>query len=320
MELPNVEKLRQSARELGFEGEEAKRWVIEAYKREEDEERDRKKREEDEERGRKRREEDEERGRKRREEDEEREKRKFKREEESKRLEHIRIMELKAREEETPRVEEKSTGNSGNKLPMFDGIGDNLEFFLVRFEDEARHKEWPVKHWGYELRKLMPQPLLPVCYAGSGKGVEASYEEVKTALSRHFGLTAQGYRERLAGVRPRKGEDILAYSNRIRHYLTKWIELSKTEKTYEKLFELTVVDKLLQTVSGGVVEHILERGSLDLTSVIKTGEGYMAAHPSVKLTRDSAPLIGNQRVQGRREESRREDNYQWRGTGYQTKR
>ena len=102
MGLPNVEELKQKARELGLEGEESKKWLIEEYRIA----REKNDKEEDEERGRKKMEEDEER-------DKRKEERAFKREEESKRLEHIRIMELKASEEETPRVEEKSTGNSG---------------------------------------------------------------------------------------------------------------------------------------------------------------------------------------------------------------
>lgn len=306
MVLPNLDDIRKRALDLGLEGEEAKKWVIEEHRLERD--------------------------RKMREEIEERDIRAFKREEEKNRLEHIRKMEeMKASEGLTRKVEQGNTGRSGNKLPMFDGMGDNLEFFLIRFEDEARHKEWAKEHWGYELRKLMPHSLLQVCFAGSGKGVEATYEEVKVALSRHFGLTAQGYREKLAGVKPGKKESMIAYADRISHYLTRWVELSNTEKNYEKLFELTVVDKIIQTVSDEVVEHVLENGSLDLNSVIKTGEVYMAAHPTVTLTRESRPVTGNQRAQDWVEEGkpvtrnqrnryqaeggRRGENYQWGGTG-----
>ncbi|XP_059164553.1 uncharacterized protein LOC131947366 [Physella acuta] len=91
----------------------------------------------------------------------------------------IKRIELANRSNEYVGKEEEQIGVGSSKvtLPKFDGVADHLDFFLLRFEEEARQNRWRQDCWSNELRKLMPAELLPVCFMGHRAEAKASYEE-----------------------------------------------------------------------------------------------------------------------------------------------
>lgn len=95
----------------------------------------------------------------------------------------------------------------------------------------------------------MPTELLPVCFMRQRAEAKASYEEVKTALST-YPPHSTGYGHKFYAISPEVNESSVAYSNHAKHYLTKWVDLSKIDKSFEALRDSMLVDKLLHCQRG----------------------------------------------------------------------
>jgi transposase-like protein len=280
------EELLAEGRSYGYDGEQLTKWVIQREQEERQEEKEERKKQKD----------------------EEREIRKYERENQKKRVENEELLKKEEISLERARVELRTLelrqatkgstdvtatldivsvlqGRSKVTLPKFDGDGDHLDFFLLRFEEEAKQHKWQPDTWTNELRKLMPADLLPVCFMGNKSGTSATYEEVKTALSRHFNLTAQGYRHKFYALTPEPNESVIAYSNRAKHYITRWADLARIEKTFDALRDLMIVDKLLHTINTDVVNFVTERNDMSLDTVLDQADNYLIAHPDKSLTR-----------------------------------
>ncbi|GFR78770.1 hypothetical protein ElyMa_004003100, partial [Elysia marginata] len=62
---------------------------------------------------------------------------------------------------------------------------------------------------------------------------------------KRYDLTEDGYRRKFRSCKPAAGESPDMFVVRIVTYLDRWIELSRTEKSYEKLKDLIVREQFM---------------------------------------------------------------------------
>ena len=67
-----------------------------------------------------------------------------------------------------------------------------------------------------------------------------SYPQLNKALLKRYNLTEDGYREKFRKCKPEQSETIEQLIFCVKTYLEKWMELSRTEATYEGLRDLFV--------------------------------------------------------------------------------
>ena len=240
--------------------------------------------------------------------DEEREERQ--RERESKKLEaqerdRIRVLELEAKEKELQMHEKEKeaqrrhefamkeleiqganteAGSPGNKsaaklpkLPVFVDGKDDLDSYLQRFERFARSNNWDESTWSTSLSALLTGKALDV-YSRLSETAAVDYKQLKEALLKRYELTENGFRKRFRGGKPEDGESPEQFVTRLNRYLTRWVELSKTEKTYEAICDLFVREQFISSCPDDLAVHLRERNLPNLKELTEVAEQFLVAH------------------------------------------
>ena len=122
------------------------------------------------------------------------------------------------------------------------------------------------------------------------------------ALLRRYDLPMDGFRCPSRESRPDIGESPEQFIVRLTGYLTRWVELSNTEKSYEELCDLFIRDQFISACSKDLAIHIRERSPPGLSELAKVAEQYLIAHRKQLATSATVPPRGqlpSQRGQNR---------------------
>ncbi len=163
------------------------------------------------------------------------------------------------------------------KLPEFVDGKDDLDSYLQRFERFAKSNKWDETIWATSLSALLTGKALDV-YSRMSKTVAVNYRELKEALLKRYDLTENGFRVRFRKSNPEEGESPEQFITRLKRYLTRWTELSKTEKTFEVLCELFVKDQFIDACPEELTIYSRERDPENVDRVAKIAEQFLAAH------------------------------------------
>ena len=105
-----------------------------------------------------------------------------------------------------------------------------------------------------------------------------NYTRLKEALLKKYELTENGFAIRFRDGKSEEGESPEQFITRLRRYLTTWIELSKTNKTYEGKSELFVREQFINSCPEDLSIHLRERAPENLEDVAKIAEQFHIAH------------------------------------------
>ncbi|GFN97178.1 retroviral-like aspartic protease 1 [Plakobranchus ocellatus] len=117
------------------------------------------------------------------------------------------------------------------KLPKFQDGRVDLNIWLTRFERFAESNGWSRERWSSSLCALLTGRALD-CYGRLSAEQAKDYDKVKEALMKRYDLTEDGFRRMFRTCKPAEGESPDMFIVRIVTYLDRWIELSKTDKSY----------------------------------------------------------------------------------------
>ncbi|XP_021346951.1 uncharacterized protein LOC110446237 [Mizuhopecten yessoensis] len=173
----------------------------------------------------------------------------------------------------TPR---DSSMKRGPKLPAFDETRDNMDAYLQRFERYAEAQRWERGNWGANLSALLRGKALDVF---SRLPVEKAldFDELKNALLLRFEMTEEGFRKSFRTARPEGGETFSQFATRLQSYAERWIELSKTEKNYEKLRDLMLRDQFIHCCGQDLSLFLKERTPSSITAMAKLADQFVEA-------------------------------------------
>ena len=79
-------------------------------------------------------------------------------------------------------------------------------------------------------------------YPRMSETAAVDYKELKEALLKRYDLTENGFRVRFRNSKPEEGESPEQFITRIKRYLTRWIDLAKTEKSFELFVKEQLID------------------------------------------------------------------------------
>ena len=291
------------AKELGYEGEDLRKFVSErqtemredrAREREEKKASDLREIEE----GKRRAEED----REKRQIEEDREKRQVEEDREKRQMElelkklesEIRMKEVEARmtfdirqTEEQRRTDvgdyqpvipgSRNQGIQNIKFPTFNENKDCLDAYLLRFERTCEAFEIPQKLWPLTLARHLEGKALEV-YQRLTPLEAQEYTCLKEQLLKRFQLTEGGYRRKFKESRMEPGETPSQFVERLRRYLKQWILLAGHKETYEGLQNLILRDQFFITCPTDLRIFIKEKGKTDLVEMLTHAESYIDAH------------------------------------------
>jgi len=117
----------------------------------------------------------------------------------------------------------------GPKIPPFNEIHDSMDSYLQRFEQFAEGQKWAPDIWAQYLSALLKGKALDV-YGRLPADQAKVYALVKDALLKRFQLTKEGFKTTFYASKVETGESPAQFSARLGNYLTRWIEMSGTER------------------------------------------------------------------------------------------
>ncbi|XP_062610662.1 uncharacterized protein LOC134272448 [Saccostrea cucullata] len=144
------------------------------------------------------------------------------------------------------------------KMPYFDEIKYDIDFFLRRFERYATAQKWNEGMWAVNLSALLKGRALDV-YALLPQEKALDYAALKTALLRRFEKTEGGFREYFRRCRPEVGETFIQFAVRLGSYLDRWIEFGKVNNTYNGLYDLVLRDQFISICNRDLALFLKER-------------------------------------------------------------
>ena len=163
------------------------------------------------------------------------------------------------------------------KLPSFVDGKDDLDAYLQRFERFATTAKWEKTGWATKLSALLSGRALDV-YSRLSEEAASDYHKMKIALMKRYDLTEDGYRRKFRVSTPETDESPDQFIVRLSTYLIRWLELSKTEKTFEGLKDLIVKEQFINSCPKELAVHLRERAPESLEEIAKIADQYLEAH------------------------------------------
>ena len=231
------------------------------------------------------------------------------REERQRRREHERIMkelEVKQEQAKQPELPSKVSENKAYKpspklpkLPAFRDGKDEIDSYLLRFERYATAMNWPNSEWATSLSALLTGRSLDV-YARLPADKAKVYNDLKAALLFSFQLTEEGFRVKFRSARPETGETYTQFSDRIKSYLMRWVEVGQIPKTFDGIVGLLLKEQVHRVCSKELVLYLKERQPKDIAELVKLADTYVEAH---RYRLDKKPANVNRNVSFRPNQS-----------------
>ena len=158
-----------------------------------------------------------------------------------------------------------------------------MDSYLHRFERYALAQSWNKDLWATHLSALLKGKALNV-YALLPSDQALDYDALKMALLKRYELTEDGFKRKFRSCRPELGETFCQFSVRMSSYLTKWIEMASTPKTYEGLFDLMMRDQLLHICNRDLALFLKERTPISLPQMATIADQYKEARLTSALS------------------------------------
>ncbi|PIK47158.1 hypothetical protein BSL78_15966 [Apostichopus japonicus] len=162
-------------------------------------------------------------------------------------------------------------------LPAFDEKCDDIDSYLKRFERFMTSLEIPKTQWAVLLSSVLTGKALSVYSRLPDEHVK-DYDRLKSSLLRKYDLNGEGFRRKFRYSRPEGGETYLQFVERMKGFLTRWVELTNTTKSYEGLCGLMLKEQLFNGFNRDLGVFVKERQPKSLEDVAKLADQYIEAH------------------------------------------
>ena len=130
------------------------------------------------------------------------------------------------------------------KLPCFVESSDSMDSYLNRFEKFGIAQKWDKEDYATFLSTLLTGKALDV-YSRLPVEHTNDYEYLKAALLSQYQLTGDDFRKKFFSVRQSQSETAPQFMANLDQYLSRWIDLTKTDHTFAALRELILRQQFL---------------------------------------------------------------------------
>ena len=192
------------------------------------------------------------------------------------------------------------------KLPTFCDGKDDLDAYLGRFERYAETHAWDKGTWALNLSALLTGRALEVYSRLSNENAK-DYDVLKKALQDRYHLNAEGFRMKLRESVAVEGESPAQFIERLKSYLSKWIELAEVEKSFEGLEYLILSEQFTSTCSANLATFLKERTINSLKELGDVANKFLQAHGKQmkEVSRGNNERKSNGRSENRSQENRK---------------
>ncbi|XP_055891103.1 uncharacterized protein LOC129927237 [Biomphalaria glabrata] len=168
-------------------------------------------------------------------------------------------------------------------MPMehFDDKTENIEVYLVRFEEVARFYGLPEEKWCFRLSQCLRGKAYEV-YSKLPSGRREDYPALKQALLVQFELTAEAYHKKFRSSRLERRETYGNLCERLDKYLIRWHALSQLPETFDGLACLVLSEQLLECMSPEVRVYVKEQQATAPADIASAADRYLNARKDLK--------------------------------------
>ena len=170
------------------------------------------------------------------------------------------------------------------KLPKFQEEGDSIDTYIDRFEAFAENQGWQEGEWALMLSALLRGKALHV-FSTLSKADQRDYKKLREALMKGYDLTEEGFRRKFRQARIQSGETYAQFGVRLDHYFNKWLELSDVGKDFVKLKSLLIREQILSGCGAELTVHLKERKPQTTEELLEAAEVCREARSDVKPPR-----------------------------------
>ena len=174
-----------------------------------------------------------------------------------------------------PAPREKVRARTPKKKPRFQNVRMRWTHTCWGLRDMLQHKDG-IKALGLQTSALLQGKALDV-YALMPKEDALDYEKLKCALLKRYKLTEEGFKRRYKKCRPESGETFHQFTTRMNSYFTRWIDMSRIEKTFENLQDLILRDQLTFLCNKDVELFLGERQPKSFEQASRLADLYKEA-------------------------------------------
>ena len=193
----------------------------------------------------------------------------------AKREHELELARLAQGRNDTERAEVREDRAKAPKLPSFVDGKDDLDAYLQRFERFAATAKWEKTGWVLSGRALE-------VYSRLSEEAAQDYDRVKLALMKRYDLTEDGYRRKFRASKPDVDESPEQFIVILDRYLLRWLQLSKTDRSFEGLKDLIVKEQFIDSCPKELAIHLRERAPETLVQIAKIADQYLEAHGKFK--------------------------------------
>ncbi|XP_055889335.1 uncharacterized protein LOC129926885 [Biomphalaria glabrata] len=178
---------------------------------------------------------------------------------------------------------QQSSSNGLPHMPMehFDDKTENIEVYLVRFEEVASYYGLPEEKWCFRLSQCLRGKAYEV-YSKLPSGQREDYAALKQALLVQFELTAEAYQKKFRTSRLERRETYGNLCDRLDKYLKRWHTLSELPETLDGLVSLILAEQLLECMPNDVKIFVREQQAATPADIASAADRYATARKDVK--------------------------------------
>ena len=174
-------------------------------------------------------------------------------------------------------LESKSSLADIAKLPTFNEEKDKFNSYIARSESLATMRKWPKEEWAMQLSLILAGETLESFFGLSDKE-QKDYKAVKDALMRKFSLTEEGFRKELFETSVHTGETPGQFMVRIDRVFKRWTDAAKITKSFDGLKNLLLREEFFKRCNKSLVVYLWEKSETDLGELANMAQHYIDAH------------------------------------------
>ncbi len=129
-------------------------------------------------------------------------------------------------------------------------------------------------------------------YSRLSESATVDYPQLKEALLKRYELTENGFRVRFRDAKPEDGESPEQFMTCLQRYLTRWVELSKVDKSYDGMCDLFLKEQFIRSCPKDLSVYLRERDPETLQDLAKVAEQFLITLDR-KLSTPVQPQRGN---------------------------
>ncbi|XP_055899119.1 uncharacterized protein LOC129928519 [Biomphalaria glabrata] len=177
----------------------------------------------------------------------------------------------------------QSSSNGLPHMPMehLDDKTENIEVYLVRFEEVASYYGLPEEKWCFRLSQCLRGKAYEV-YSKLPSGQREDYAALKQALLVQFELTVEAYQKKFRTSRLERRETYGNLCDRLDKYLKRWHTLSELPETLDGLMSLILAEQLLECMPNDVKIFVREQQAATPADIASAADRYATARKDVK--------------------------------------